>query len=84
MAIKAVVQIVDVLADTGATWRATVHFAPLVDYTDGTQIYVYGIAGDVLSTTLASAVKGAVQTEMENHGVTFGLLDSVKMVPALI
>lgn len=67
------------------TFFATVHFAPMPDaYMGERSLYVTGISPDVLQSTLSSDIKAAVKAKMEDGGITFGILDTVRVIPGTL
>lgn len=83
MAIKAVATLTKAYYNSGdpTTWIPQVDFAPLVSgYTGPLSITVVAQVPGIVATVLQSTIASTVQAEMENHGVTFGLLDTVRVL----
>lgn len=83
MAIKAVATLAKPYYNSGdpTTWIPTIDFAPLVaSYSGPMSINVVAKAPGILQSVLETDIAAAVQTEMEAHGVTFGLLDTVRVL----
>lgn len=83
MAIKAVATLLKPYYNSGdpSTWIPTIAFAPMVSsYSGPMEINIVAKAPGIVQTVLATDIADAVKDEMENHGVTFGLLDTVRVL----
>lgn len=83
MAILAVATLTKPYYNSGdpTTWIPQIDFAPLVaGYSGPMQIYVVAQVPGIVQTVLETDIAAAVKAEMQNHGVTFGLLDSVRVL----
>lgn len=83
MAIMAIATLTKAYYNSGdpTTWIPQVDFAPLVSsYSGPLQVTVVAQVPGILQSVLQTNIADAVKTEMQNHGVTFGLLDSVRVL----
>jgi hypothetical protein len=85
MAVKAICSIGQVLRDPDdhSLFVVVVSFAVLTDTSISSTHVISGLdpSGSAATTTLQ--IESAMKTFLEGEGVTFGLLDSVRLVPAL-
>ena len=83
MAIKAVATLGKPYYNSGdpTTWIPTIDFAPLVaGYTGPLSINIVAEPPGIIQSVLETDIAAAVKDEMINHGVTFGLLDTVRVL----
>lgn len=85
MAVKAVCLVQGVKAGTGATFDVDISFTA-VPWSAGLAgiLTESGFTVGLLPTAIEAQVTGAVKNYLVGQGVTFGLLDTVRMVGALL
>ena len=86
MTVKAVCCMNAVLRDSSnhAHFVATVSYAALVDTSISGTHYVYDLDPSALGTTLTDTIQSAMKTFLTGEGVSFGLLDTVRLLPGLV
>jgi hypothetical protein len=84
MAIKAVCIVTGVVPDTSSTFGVSISFASIPDGSGlSGNMDVTGLSPSLLPTAIEAQVTGAVKSYLQGQGVTFGLLDTVRMIGAL-
>lgn len=84
MAVKAVCIVSFLFPKSSTEFTAEVNFASLPDSPGLSGTLTVDLEPGALAVTLETAIKDAVQTYLEGQGVTFGLLDSVRLIGALL
>lgn len=86
MTIKAVCCMTDTQRDPDdhTHFVATVKYAALQDTSITGTHYIYDLDPSAIGTTLTNTIQAAMKTFLTGEGMSFGLLDSVRLLPGLI
>lgn len=86
MAAKAICCVTDTQRDSNdhSHFVATVRYAGLVDTSYSGTHYVYDLDPSALGTALTNTIQAEMKTFLTNEGMTFGLLDYVRVVPGVL
>lgn len=86
MAVKAACIAAGVQSEAGGKFKLIVYYAGLdTSNPVDSAIVIPGLTGSITSLLLEQTIKDAVKDELvNNHSYTFGLLDSVRLLCALL
>lgn len=86
MTIKAVCCMTSILRDSDdhTHFVAGVSYAVVTDDSISGTHYIYDLNPSALATTLTDTIQSAMKTYLTGQGVSFGLLDSVRLLPGLV
>jgi hypothetical protein len=71
-------------SDNHAHFVAAVSYAGLVDTSIQGTHYVYDLDPSAIGTDLTNTIQAAMKVFLTGEGITFGVLDSVRLLPGLI
>ena len=86
MTVKAVCAITTLTRDSDnhAQFVAGVSYAGLVDASIIGTHYIYSLDPSLSGVTLVAQIESAMKTFLEGEGITFGALDTVRLLPEVL